>query len=730
MSRFWSPPCRSSLVRVLSLGAVFLAAALRPGMCQEPNLRGLTPEEVFQLDLPGLTSGQLAELYVDQFDGLARAEEDLELMKRAVAQMEEGALDWGPSGEDGTVHGPTRQELSVLLTDSVELLAGQMDEFEGDHLDADLGELLAEWVDLRKQRNQWDVMKAELLMGQPESQWLALLGKDTRWFWLWALVAIACLAGVSCHDRRHEIRRASYGAKARAYGLTRLLKWMLALMVVLAATAFFGGEHLVRFLATQPADEEIRSKEDMCGEITKVAERREAVEKETKEFQPQFQAKRDDWSSGEQDENLSGQWKRLEEETRKSRRYLAVQGLILAGIRTDGDKVDGLQGVIRANQAGLARLGRLKLAVKGGVGIVLSVLVVGLGVWLLAGIQRRDHKSKYTCPMCLGFHTLELDAYGSGSGIGGDMPTLRCHGKIGRDEDCPYTTRPFYQKMDKLYFPTLGIVQGGKTHCVAMVYRELNAGRYAQDAHFEKVESPSSEQFDGIVRKIIEHRINPEANPPIVPYPLIFNFCDNDPYGKSSVLVNVFDYSGEVTEGALATLNEAQRQRALRADGYLFFLDPTAPRDKQEKGLDAFRRHVREIGNVPANRSIRAPVALCVSKIDLLTKVAPDFVDHFHDELMRIDSTGQKLSLKIIEERSKLAEELRDRIWTGWDIGRLIDDLFGGRYMFFPLTPVSLDVPDNVDPLDLKNRAIDPFGIVEPLVWLLHMNGYPILKRQ
>ena len=35
-----------------------------------------------------------------------------------------------------------------------------------------------------------------------------------------------------------------------------------------------------------------------------------------------------------------------------------------------------------------------------------------------------------------------------------------------------------------------------------------------------------------------------------------------------------------------------------------------------------------------------------------------------------------------------LVARLRDTIWPGWQIERTIHDLFGGRYLFFPVTPV------------------------------------------
>jgi hypothetical protein len=69
---------------------------------------------------------------------------------------------------------------------------------------------------------------------------------------------------------------------------------------------------------------------------------------------------------------------------------------------------------------------------------------------------------------------------------------------------------------------------------------------------------------------------------------------------------------------------------------------------------------------------------------------------------------------------------LRNEIWPNWEIERQIDDLFGGRYMFFPLSPVGMNEP-GVE--DLRQRTISPVGILHPMMWLLHMNGFPVLKN-
>ena len=43
--------------------------------------------------------------------------------------------------------------------------------------------------------------------------------------------------------------------------------------------------------------------------------------------------------------------------------------------------------------------------------------------------------------------------------------------------------------------------------------------------------------------------------------------------------------------------------------------------------------------------------------------------------------------------------------------------------MFFPMTPVGLDRPGETN---LASRIIAPVGTLEPLLWLLHMNGYRV----
>ena len=191
--------------------------------------------------------------------------------------------------------------------------------------------------------------------------------------------------------------------------------------------------------------------------------------------------------------------------------------------------------------------------------------------------------------------------------------------------------------------------------------------------------------------------------------------------------MNIFDYSGEVTQRM--TLEDPQRRRMLDADGYIFFLDPTASSEEQAKELMDFSEDVQIVRKTKAGQTIRAPVALCVSKIDLLVNQAyadpggGGEIGQFYDELARLDE-GNQISLEAIDARSDMIERLRDVIWPGWQIEQQVDQLFGGRFKFFPMTPVGLN---ELGETDLTNRTINPRWILEPLVWLLNMNGYPVL---
>jgi hypothetical protein len=65
-------------------------------------------------------------------------------------------------------------------------------------------------------------------------------------------------------------------------------------------------------------------------------------------------------------------------------------------------------------------------------------------------------------------------------------------------------------------------------------------------------------------------------------------------------------------------------------------------------------------------------------------------------------------------------------MFPGWNVERALRESFGGRYMFFPMSAVGLEGAE-LGVEDLSRRTIAPCGMIEPLLWLLHMHGYCVL---
>ncbi len=413
-----------------------------------------------------------------------------------------------------------------------------------------------------------------------------------------------------------------------------------------------------------------------------------------------------------------------------------------------GERLAILEGLPKALQADLADLAQVReelaaaahqsvqhlawrRTIRSGIGLATFGLVAA-GGWLLGrGIRRRRAASGNTCPLCLG--AIRPGAASRNGRVRSGSQVVRCENVLdpAKGIRCNYAIRDAYRRMAKVCFPTLGVPRAGKTHWLAMLYWQLNRGNFPRSVRFEKVrpvEAASGEDFDRIVEQILVSRLGTTGTQGArIPHPLVFNFRDHDRWGPSSLLVNIFDYSGEVT--STLSLEDYRRRRAMDADGYFFVLDPTLPAEPQAKALAEFREDVRLVKGV--TRRLHLPLALCVSKIDLLAGQSyalpdgRDAVAQFYDDLAKIDPTGEAMTLDVIEARSALVSRLRDTVWPGWQIERTVQDLFGGRFLYFPLTPVGLD---GAGEKDLNLRTIAPFGLLEPLVWLLHMNGYPVLR--
>jgi len=560
-----------------------------------------------------------------------------------------------------------------------------------------------------------------------------LLNVDNRWFWFFGLTAIVALAGVVTHERRHEIRRRLNGGKARAMGLSKVLNVLVILLVVVTLATFLCGDSIYHWLL-QVGPGQVRSPEVEIEEQNRLVKKEiETLSREKQEALESYDRAWDDWVNKARpawlsaDAGVLGAWKTLAARTREINVALHVQKGLAEQLKTDLEDLKKVQEQVTAIAQQRDENYRRRQLIKGELGLGLTGLATVGGLLFLRTVRRRQEKIRDTCPLCLAEGTFE-PADGQTDDSLAVTGMVQCKNLISEQpyEECEFTFLSVYRDMAKLCFPTLGLPSAGKTHWLAMTYRELIRGNYADRVQFKKVKSSVADDFERIVDGILNKRISTAATDiDRFPRPLVFNFSDRDRMGRSNVLVNIFDYSGEVTRAM--TLKDRQRCRALEGDGFLFFLDPTKMSEFQAKALEDFSEdllHVKK--GVRAGKQIRTPVALCVSKLDLMVK--QPYADRGGDGMIQdfyrsLEGVGWGFDLPSIEARSKLVAELHDTIWPGWRIERKIHDLFGGRYMFFPLTPVGIDGRGEED---LEKRIITPLGLLEPLLWLLHMNGYPV----
>lgn len=683
-------------------------------------------------------AADLARRYVEQFVLRERLKAENAFLAEEIERLRNAAVPAALSGRDARAPEKLVDEVFRTLDDKATPVVEDLRQ-SAERCSQQAEQLQRAWLPLRTAVHEEQLLLFEVQGSRRVAGQLAsLLSVDNRWFWLCGVVAVAGLLAVVFHDRRHELRRVLNGGRARAMRLSEFLTVAWVLLIAVTLTVFFLGDSLYESLMTVGSGGEALPRGAIAAQLAEVERETEELLARRDGLKPQAAEAQVAWrerlaKSLPAESPLPALWQESRGRILDMTASLALLETLPQAIAADRALLERLDEELGATAEATARLNQLKRWIRGLLGLALLGLAAGGGLLFWRGVQHRRHATANTCPLCLGGNRLvSVRVAGDDEGKRAARLLVRCKNVIARQpyEECGYTYSSLYRAMGKFCFPTLGIPQAGKTHWLAMVYWQLNAGNYPKSLQFAKLQSRMAQDFDGIVEEILYARMGTAATQRAhVPHPLVFNFRDRDRWGRSNVLVNIFDYSGEVTSDMSA--DDYRRRRALDADGFFFFLDPTFPAAPQIKALEAFREDLRTVKGIKQGHRTRTPVALCMSKIDMLARQpyaaanGGNLAAEFYAELSRIDPSGESLSRQVLRARSQATARLRKIIWPDWEIEQQIDDLFGGRYLFFPLTPVGLDGRGETD---LSLRTISPFGLLEPLAWLLQMNGYPVLE--
>lgn len=202
--------------------------------------------------------------------------------------------------------------------------------------------------------------------------------------------------------------------------------------------------------------------------------------------------------------------------------------------------------------------------------------------------------------------------------------------------------------------------------------------------------------------------------------------------GSHEFVLDVQDYAGEITRNM--TAESLTRQRLLDCDGLIIFVDPTRPFDEYLTTLrrlfsDLQARRAKKVG-----QPVHVPVALVVPKIDLLDRTndcgnPAAQADRLLGDLRQSRPIDEGTTLRAIEHRSDLIGELVRDVVPLAQIRSMVEAVVGrGCVMTFPVATLGWhESPKehlaSVGPKAHEYLVQNSFGVLDPVLWLLHRLG-------
>jgi hypothetical protein len=343
-------------------------------------------------------------------------------------------------------------------------------------------------------------------------------------------------------------------------------------------------------------------------------------------------------------------------------------------------------------------------------------------VWRQA---RRHRRASRECPRCAAQEELKTVIAPVRDDRFPEPKYINC-------QRCMYQFPESYRSLTRVCFPTIGLTGSGKTTWLLECYAQIAEGELPADVQMTKAPSLGDQEFDRMVRQWRTRNKMPgrtAATEGQFPYPVTLHVKDLDA-APNQVLVNLFDFGGEMTGRGIDM--SVLRRRALMMDGFIFFLDPTRSMEEyglQQAELIRFAQEARRMRKLREGAQLDVPVAVCLPKLDLLPQT--EFSGRAKAWLRKLRQTqGLPATSAVLRQRSRLVREALLPLFPGWPVEDNLRDNFGNKFLFFPLTPIGFEEKElaTADSADLRDRTLAAFGVTEPLLWLLHMHGYRVLR--
>lgn len=283
--------------------------------------------------------------------------------------------------------------------------------------------------------------------------------------------------------------------------------------------------------------------------------------------------------------------------------------------------------------------------------------------------------------------------------------------------------------LPRVVFPMVSLLTGtGRTLWLCMLHRQFQQGALPHALDIVHLRDRPHEDFDGMAEAALSGLTSRSAWY-VPPYSYEMLVIENDGLGQVRCSAVLQEHCWEDKRELSPEHKEDFGAKSMRTcNGVLILLDPSRT-SKAERHSVMYRFHACVSALNATRTKTCVPVAICVTKIDLLKSRSRQEVegdgpiDSFFSELAEI---VWGYDLPSIRRRSQLTQTLCGSIWPEWEIEPQIEKASSARPMFFPMTSVGLCGLDK----DRGRRVISPIGILQPLLWLLHMNGYMTLPSR
>lgn len=279
-----------------------------------------------------------------------------------------------------------------------------------------------------------------------------------------------------------------------------------------------------------------------------------------------------------------------------------------------------------------------------------------------------------------------------------------------------------------------GTCSAGQTAWNATCFGRLSPFCSTASVGIETLESPGSadcaRHWDDL--STAKNKMWPEATQTITHDPWLM--LAKQAQGRHSrVVVAVSDFAGEVARGFNA--HDPRYQQLLDADAHLFFVDAASEEKPQLGVFHRFLASLRARRGLVGNDKPIGPIAVCISKCDMLPTlhtVSYDQAVRFISEVRNAGPSDECTALKSIRTRHELVVKHAAILPCVGNLHhRLQAECGSGGFMFFPMTASGwlADGEDTGKSVSLENRAIAPWGVLDPLFCLIHSEGFQFLQK-